>query len=526
MGRYLNFGNAGFASIRKDLYVDKSGVISLLNRTLGTPNKLTCVSRPRRFGKSFTAKMLCAYYDKSCDSRALFSDLEIAKDDSFYRHLNQYDVIYLDITWFLTTTGNIQDTVTYLQQEVIKELSEAFPKVTAQKHSLALALSDICQAVSRKFIIIIDEWDALFRETKENEHIQKEYIKLLRSLFKSSQTDLIVEAAYLTGILPIKKYGTQSALTDFHEYTMIQPMKMAKYMGFTEAEVKELCSQYEIDFRKMKKWYDGYSFRKMKSVYSPNSVMQAVRNEEFSSYWTETETYESLKLYIDMNMDGLKETLIQMLGGIQCEIDTGTFQNDLTSLKSRDDVLTLLVHLGYLAYDADKKSVFIPNEEVRMEFLRAVKSGRHKQLYKIIQASEKLLKDTLNMNSKNVEDAIEYIHKISAAPTFYNNEQALRSVIRFAYISCAEDFQEIQELPSGTGYADVAFLPKKFSGMPVIIVELKWNKSPDRAIHQIRERDYAQVFAGYGGEVLFVGITYDVKTKKHSCVIEKQYLSE
>ncbi len=385
MGRYLNLGNAGFASIRKDLYVDKSGVISLINRTLGTQNKLTCVSRPRRFGKSFTAKMLCAYYDKSCDSMSLFSDLEIAADHTFCRHLNQYDVIYLDITWFLSTVGDIQDTVMYLQQEVIRELSEAFPNVTAQKHSLPLALSDICQAVSRKFIIIIDEWDALFREAKENEPVQKEYIKLLRSLFKSSQTDLIVEAAYLTGILPLKKYGTQSALTDFQEYTMIQPKKMAKYMGFTQEEVQKLCDRYQIDFPEMKKWYDGYSFRTMKSVYSPNSVMQAVRNEEFSSYWTQTETYESLKCYIDMNMDGLKETLIQMLGGTKCEIDTGTFQNDMTSLKNRDDVLTLLVHLGYLAYDADQKSVFIPNEEVRLEFLRAVKTGRHKQLYKLFR---------------------------------------------------------------------------------------------------------------------------------------------
>ena len=524
MGRYLNLGNAGFASIRKDLYVDKSGVISLINRTLGTQNKLTCVSRPRRFGKSFTAKMLCAYYDKSCDSMSLFSDLEIAADHTFCRHLNQYDVIYLDITWFLSTVGDIQDTVTYLQQEVIQELSEAFPNVTAQKHSLPLALSDICQAVSRKCIIIIDEWDALFREAKENEPVQKEYIKLLRSLFKSSQTDLIVEAAYLTGILPLKKYGTQSALTDFQEYTMIQPKKMAKYMGFTQEEVQKLCDRYQIDFPEMKKWYDGYSFRTMKSVYSPNSVMQAVRNEEFSSYWTQTETYESLKCYIDMNMDGLKETLIQMLGGTKCEIDTGTFQNDMTSLKNRDDVLTLLVHLGYLAYDADQKSVFIPNEEVRLEFLRAVKTGRHKQLYKIIQASEKLLQDTLNMDCKNVADAIEYIHKILAAPTFYNNEQALRSVIRFAYISCMEEFQEIQELPSGTGYADVVFLPKKCSQMPVMIVELKWNKSPNQAVCQIRERDYAQVFAGYGCRILFVGISYDTKTKKHKCVIEQQQL--
>ncbi len=372
MGRYLNLGNAGFQAVRKGLYVDKSGLISFVNGVLGTKEKLICVSRPRRFGKSYATQMLCAYYDKSCDSEKLFQDLEIGRKEDFKKYLNQYDVIYLDITWFISIVEDIRDTVKYLQREVIAELKELFPAVTNEDKSLPVALTDVNDATGRKFIVIIDEWDALFREAREETDLQKEYLQLLRGLFKSSQTDKMIEAAYMTGILPIKKYGTQSALTDFREYTMIRPQMLAKYVGFTEEEVRGLCDRYDVEFEEMKKWYDGYAFSKVKSVYSPNSVMQAVINEEFGDYWTETETYESLKHYIGLNEDGLKDAIIAMLGGGHCKINTRTFQNDLSNIKSKDDVLTLLIHLGYLAYDEKEKEVYIPNQEVADEFKNAV----------------------------------------------------------------------------------------------------------------------------------------------------------
>ena len=521
MGRYINLGNAGFSSVRKGLYVDKSEMISFINKTLGTTDKLTCVSRPRRFGKSFAAKMLAAYYDKSCDSRELFQGLDIAGCSSFETYLNQFYVIYLDITWFISTLGNIKETVKYLQKEVIKELQEVFPTARPECNSLPVMLANVNEATGDKFIIIIDEWDALFREAKDDVDLQKEYIQLLRGLFKSSQTDKMIEAAYITGILPIKKYGTQSALTDFREYTMLQPKKLAKYVGFTEKEVINLCEEYSMDFEEMKKWYDGYSFNRVKSVYSPNSVIEAIKTEEISNYWTETETYESLKVYIDMDEDGLKETIIQMLGGASCPIDIGTFQNDMTSIQTKDDVLTLLVHLGYLAYDLATKSVFIPNEEVRQEFIRAVKASRHTEVAKMILASDQLLRDTLSMNDDQVAKAIQAAHSAGTAPIFYNNEQALRSVIRFAYISCIDKFQEIQELPAGTGYADVVYLPKRGSDMPILVIELKWNKDAESAIEQIKNRNYPQVFDGCGNDILLVGINYDDKTKTHTCVIEK-----
>lgn len=525
MGKYLNVGNAGFRAIKKGLYVDKTGMISFINASLGTMDKLTCVSRPRRFGKSFAAKMLCAYYDKSCDSRELFSGLKIAEDASFEEHLNKYDVIYLDITWFISNAANIKTTVADLQREVIKELCTAYPEAEREE-TFSKMLFNIAEATGNTFIVIIDEWDALFREAKGNSDLQREYIQLLRSLFKSSLTDKMIEAAYITGILPIKKYGTQSALTDFNEYTMLQPEPLETYVGFTENEVRALCAKSNLQFSEIQKWYDGYILGNQVHIYNPKSVLDAIKRGRLGSYWTQTETYESLRIYIDMDEDGLKESIVQMLGGARCPIDIGTFQNDMTNIKSKDDVFTLLVHLGYLVYDADNRAVFIPNDEIRQEFVRAVTTGKHRELARLIVNSEQLLKETLNGNQEAVAEALERAHSAGTAPLFYNDEQALRSVIKFAYISCVDEFLRIEELPTGTGYADVVYLPKRSSELPILLIELKWNKTEEGAIRQIKKRNYPQVLEEFGKEILMVGINYDEKSKKHSCLIEKYIRQE
>lgn len=521
MGRYLNLGNAGFQSVRKGLYVDKSGMIAFMNETLGTKDKLTCVSRPRRFGKSFATQMLCAYYDKSCDSRELFEDLEISDHPDFYKYLNQYDVIYLDITWFISTSENIRNTVKYLQKEVITELMDIFPDIKIESASLPVALTEVSDQIGRKFIIIIDEWDALFREAKENTDLQEEYIRLLRGLFKSSQTDKMIEAAYLTGILPIKKYGTQSALTDFREYTMINPKKLAKYVGFTEAEVRDLCQSHSMDFDEMKNWYDGYCFQKEKSIYSPNSVSEAVRNEEFGTYWTETETYESLRSYINMNLDGLKDSIISMLGGERCRINTRRFQNDITSMKSRDDVMTLLVHLGYLAFDSEKSEVFIPNREVADEFKSAVEAGHWGVIAEALSESDKLLEATISEDSKTVAERIDKVHQANTSILEYNNENALSCVITIAYFCARKEYDLIREMPSGKGFADIVFLPKRNTDKPAFIVELKWDKSVEGAIQQIKDKNYPDVLKSFNGTILLVGINYCKDDKRHECLIER-----
>lgn len=325
--------------------------------------------------------MLCAYYDKSCDSRSLFEGLEISKRDSFEKYLNRYDVIYLDITWFISRSKTKGESVVLdIQRAVIRELKKSFADCLDESETyLPDALLSVNHKTGNQFIIIIDEWDALFREAKNDEVIQKDYVQLLRGLFKGgTATDETIAAAYMTGILPIKKYGTESALTDFQEFSMADPLDLSEYIGFTEQEVMQLCKRYTVNFDDVKQWYDGYKFEGLDSVYNPNSVIKAVRYKRIRNYWTQTETYESLKNYISMNFDGLKDSVLSMLGGEQVKVTINTFQNDITSFKSKDDVLTLLIHLGYLGYDAERQKAFIPNQEVADAFADAVRGDEWK----------------------------------------------------------------------------------------------------------------------------------------------------
>ena len=444
MGNYLNPGNSGFAGIRNDLYVDKSGMISLINESIETPRRLTCVSRPRRFGKSFAAQMLCAYYDRSCDSSGLFEDLDIAIEDkyaaSYRKHLNKYDVIYLDMTAVIGAARSKEDIVPFVIRNVTGELVEAYPQVKVAE-AFYDTLANAASLAGTKFIMIIDEWDAPIRESGDNPKVQRDYLEFLRSLFKNSGvTAKVFAAAYMTGILPIKKDGSQSAISDFQEFSIIYPMEFAEYVGFTEEEVRGLCREKDRDFSRMKQWYDGYMLEDVGSVYNPNSVMKAVRYNRFHSYWTETSAAKSLMEYISLDFDGLSKTIAELLGGIDVSVDTNGFANDLVTFRSRDDVLTLLIHLGYLAYDDETKSVHIPNEEIRLEFARSVREVKRDETIQRVRESEQLIYDTIHGNAEAVADRIEKIHAEETAVLFYNNEQALRSVIKLAYFSYRDHY--------------------------------------------------------------------------------------
>lgn len=345
--------------------------------------------------------MLAAYYSKGCNSEKLFTDFKISHNESYKYHLNKYNVIFLDIQWMYGNAleemkrDSSIEVVGYIQEQVIAELKKEYPEcLQSTDVSLPAVLANINARTREQFIIIIDEWDCLFREDKNNEKLQKEYINLLRGLFKGTPSGAFLKLAYITGILPIKKYGTQSALNNFREHTMVSPRQMAEYTGFTELEVKEICKAHDMSFKEMQRWYDGYFFNTIGHVYSPNSVIEAVDSREFGNYWSRTETYESLMTYIAMDFDGLRQLIVDMLGGQRCMVDVESFQNDITSFYSADDVITLLIHMGYLAYDNKTKQVFIPNEEVRSVFLRAIKNDGWNEVIKAIDESETLLKAT------------------------------------------------------------------------------------------------------------------------------------
>lgn len=522
MGIYLNPGNEGFKSaIRSRIYIDKTGLLEYTNSVLDTEQRYICVSRPRRFGKSIAAEMLVAYYDKSCNSKELFQGHKIATSQDFMEHLNQYDVLHIDVNYFRGQSMSGMETVENIQSLVIDELRECYPEgVSSTDSRLPVVLSKINNKYGIKFVIIIDEWDAIFRENKNDEKAQKEYIALLRGLFKDAPSKKFLKLGYMTGILPIKKYGTESALNNFDEFTMLNPRNLSEYVGFTQEEVLKLCKEYCMDFEEIKRWYDGYSFCHTKHIYNPNSVVKAMLDGECSNYWTSTETYESLKNYISMNFDGLKDAVIEMIAGGRCKIDTNTFENDMVSFQSRDDVLTILVHLGYLAYNRKTKEVYIPNEEIREAFIHAIKKSNWNYVIEAITASDELLQATWRGDADIVAQKIDKVHKESTSILNYNNENALSCVISLAYYNAINEYIVMRELPTGKGYADIVFLPRKASDKPAMVVELKWNQSEKSAIDQIKEKEYGKILQDYSGKLLLVGINYDKKSKKHNCVIE------
>ena len=525
MGIYLNPGNKGFQEMLQSEYVDKTGLIALVNMTVGTTQKLTCISRPRRFGKSYAARMLCAYYDCSCDSRELFDDKEIAKTEGYLRHMNQYHVVNLDIAGFLSEAARVNipllNVPNMIADAVYGELIEGYPELEGK--SLTDAMIVCVEKSGKEFVFIIDEWDVLIREAKGDTAAQKKYLNLLREWFKNSSfTPKAVAAAYMTGILPIKKDGSQSAISDFWEVTILDPGRFAEFTGFTENEVRSLCGKYGMDFEEVRQWYDGYDFSGHGSIYNPYSVMCAVREQKCRSYWRRTSAAESLMTYINMDFEGLQEIVARLISGEEIEVRTNRFENDFETFRSRDDVLTLLIHLGYLTWNEEEGTAHVPNEEVRAEFEQILEgTGVSRKWMELIGRSGKLLEDTVAGNAEAVTKAIEEIRETQYAPTFYNDEQALRYVIKFAYVAAIDQYLKVEELPSGKGIADVVYLPKRKSLLPALVVALKWNKSAGGALQQIKERKYPAVLEDYGGEIVLVGINYDAVKKEHSCVIER-----
>ncbi len=525
MGDYLNPGNEGFREILNSKYVDKSGMIGLVNEVINSKQKLICVSRPRRFGKSYAAQMLSAYYDRKCDSSMLFDSLEISRQKSYSEHLNNYNVIYLDITGFISSLKHQRKSLKEVTSEIIKALRNELTQDDAEirgDEDITKCLAKYSESTGKKIIFIIDEWDAVIREAKDDNVAQEMYLNLLREWFKNGNfTPKVVAAAYMTGILPIKKDGTESAISDFEEYTVISPGRFAKYLGFTDDEVKTLCLNAGVDYDSIRDWYDGYSMGKGISIYNPYSVMSAIDRKVFGSYWKKTSAAETLNTYVGMNYDGLQDDIIRLIAGEPLDVKVDNFNNDVKNFRSKDDILTLLIHLGYLAYDENEKTASIPNKEVQMEFESLIETPADSRLYELINVSEKLLTDTLAGDEQSVLEAIEKIRLSEYAPTFYNNEQALRYVIKFAYIASLNQYFKVEELPSGKGVADVVYIPKKKSTYPALVIELKWNRTDNAAVDQIKDKKYPAVLKDYTGEIVLVGINYDEKKKVHSCKIER-----
>ena len=521
MGIYINIGNAGFQSARNGEYVDKSGLIAVVNETLFTKRRFSCVSRCRRFGKSMAAEMLCAYYSQSCDSRSLFTDLEIANDPLFEKHLNKYPVIYLDMSDFVTRFKD-ETIVRQMDNRLKADIQKAYPDVPLMDDDdLMDYLVRIVEAKAQQFIFIIDEWDAICREFKAGTKAMDEYVDWLRRLFKGGKSSDVFAGAYMTGILPIKKYKTESALNNFVEYSMVEPMDMAHFFGFTKVEVQSLAQKHGLDFDELEKWYDGYQIGDDLSIFNPNSVMMALKSRRCRSYWAATGAFDAVAQYIRMNFDGLKDDIIRMLTGNRCQVDPTGFQNDISEIETKDDVLTVLIHLGYLSYNWREDECYIPNREVAGEMVNAVRANNWKEVTDAILRSKELLQATLDGDEEAVARGVDATHDEHTSILSYNNENSLACVLSLAYYYARNDYVVHRELATGKGFADLVMIPRKHVSSPAIILELKYDKNADAAIDQILRKQYPAKVAEYTGELLLVGINYDKKEKTHQCHIER-----
>ena len=522
MGIYFNPTNESFTQAKNSMiYVDKTELLEQLNLRLSTENKCIAVSHARRFGKSHAAGMIDAYYSLGCDSSKLFDNTKISSHADYKKYMNKYNVIHLDISSFWDF--HKKDLIESIKERVYDDFKEIYAESLNYNKDIHVLLNEIYHKTTIQFVIIIDEWDCVIRNSDDKELVHS-YLQFLHSLFKSEESKAFLALGYITGILPIKKIKDESALNNFREYTMLDSYPITPYYGFTEEEVKQLCQKYDMDFDSIKAWYNGYLINGL-HMYNPNSVSEAIDRHAFASYWRNTSSFSSINTFITMNYAGLKDDIMTMLAGGKVIVDTRSFQNDLSDIHSKDDALTALIHLGYLGYDADRKSAYIPNYEVAEAFQMALKTGTWDEISKAISRCDELLMATIDGDETKVAEIIEQAHDTYTSVLKYNDENSLSCVLTMAYFTAPGYYNIVREMPAGKGFADFAFIPRSNAGFrPAMIVELKYNQSAETAIKQIKEKKYHGALSGYSDKILLVGINYneDGSDKKHhTCVIEE-----
>ena len=594
MGTYLNPN--GINSFIRQLnekdsgkFVDKTDFIRVTNSSLNKNSMLIAMTRPRRFGKSVMAGMLSAYYSKGYEGREIFQGLKISlkektdggksaeaedksnavnveyePDDSYLEHLNKYDVIYIDMNMIKSlytryTRNNrkvaeVDNLIDFLEFKVIAELKEEenFSRILEKCHigntDLLEALLSLRKYLDKQFVFIMDEWDLIYRNYRDDEELQNQYIDWLCGLFKSDGVQCF-SLVYLTGILPIKKDYSESSLNSFLEYNMMKPGNYEEYFGFTDNDVQELVRnpQCRLSYEELKDWYDGYRLNG-KDIYNPNSVITAIDEEMCANYWSGTSALDEAARLINLNYEGLKEDIILLIDGEKIRFNCAGFQNDMKSFKSKDDVLALLVCLGYLgcvkadngSEDNKEKSLnvkartvnsgvrtaYVPNLEIREALTNLVNQENWFRIGEIVRPSEELFDAICALNGQK---AAEMIGKIHNSPDIsllgYNSEEALIYCVISALIWKTHGLYQIRrEEQGGKGRADLIYEPNAdMPNLPILVIELKYNHSAREAIDQIkRERYYSRYLDdAYSNEILLLGINYDSKTKEHEGLIEK-----
>ena len=503
-------------TVKEKYFVDKSELIEKMNELVGTASQYVCITRPRRFGKTLNAMMLASYYSKNADFKYLFDKLKVSKSDSYLEHLNKHNVIYMTFNQLPSANCTYEDFIGRYTSFLVKDLKEICPEIEVNEKML---LSDMFDYVYQKqgdsFIFILDEWDYIFNNSLFSESDRKAFLEFLRDLLKDKP---YVELAYMTGVLPIAKYSSGSALNMFKEYNMLNDSKYDKYFGFTIAEVENLSKkQNKITFDELKSWYDGYKTFSGLEVFNPRSVVYALSDGICQSYWTNTGPMDEILYYINQDIDSVKDDIIRMTSGIPLEIKLKGYGAEQIELNNRNQVLSAMSIYGFLSYHDE--TLTIPNKELRIKFDEALEDKSMGTISEIVLKSNEMLKATLKKDTKTMEKIIQEAHDINTPIIKYNDENSLACIITLVYLSARSKYKIVREMPAGIGFADFIFYPND-KNKPSFILELKKNSTPDEALKQIKEKRYATALKDYTGKKLAVGISYDEKLKKHSVKIE------
>ncbi|WP_252231329.1 AAA family ATPase [Clostridium sp. ZBS15] len=498
-----------------DYFVDKSMIIEKTNKLINTVNSYICITRPRRFGKSSVADMLGAYYSKAVDSKEIFDRLNISKSYDYEEHLNKYNLINISFNKIPEIGKGFDAYMDMIKTSLINDINDAFPKIDSKKY---FTISDMLSDTGEKFIFVFDEWDYIFNNNLFIEN-QNDFLEFLRNLLKDQP---YVALAYMTGVLPIKKYSSGSALNMFDEFTFLKDRTFDEYFGFIEDEVMKLCNKNKnISFKELESWYNGYLTAKGVKVYNPRSVVKALQNNYCESYWTNTGAMDEVAEYLKCNTLEIRDDVIEMVSGEEVDIIIDEeFRAGQGVPRTKEEIYSAMIVLGFLSYyDGYLK---IPNKELMKEFEKALRDKSFGYVSEIIANSKRMLKATVNGDIKTVEAILHDIHNSEIPILQYNDENSLSCVLTLAYLSARDTYRVEREEKTGKGYADFTFHPRRKNDI-AFIVELKKDELPEVALNQIREKEYVEKIRreNEGKKVLAVAICYDSKNKEHTCKIEK-----
>ncbi|NBJ02681.1 hypothetical protein D3Z62_21900 [Lachnospiraceae bacterium] len=533
MGFFLNSKGpcADYREMISDSYfVDKSMLIKELLPALGKKNRFFCITRPRRFGKSVMANMVGAFFGKSVDSSELFDFLAIAKHKKYKEHLNQHNVIYIDFSRMPENCNSYQAYISRIQSGLKEDLILEYPELPLDP---AKAVWDNLQMIfeknGQKFIFVIDEWDAIFHKSFIKEEDKERYLEFLRNLLKGQ---IYVELAYMTGVLPIAKYSSGSELNMFLEYDMATRKKFSEYFGFLDAEVDELFEIYkhetenpEISRADLRIWYDGYCTATGKRLYNPRSVVCALTDNELSNYWTSSGPYDEIFYYIRNNIKDVRNDLVLMSAGEHIKMMLQGYAAMETELETKNQIYSAMVVYGLLTYEYG--AVFIPNKELMDKYNELLLTNdRLGYIHRLAKDSDKMLSATLAGDTETMAEILKFAHDTETPILSYNSEIELAAVVNLVYLSARDRYRVEREDKAGEGFVDFIFYPERRNDIGIIL-ELKVDSTPEEALRQIRNKNYILRFRGklgempkYSGKILAVGISYDRKTKAHTCKIE------